>query len=83
MAVYVRARDLRSNIKEMGYEKGMVHTVELLLEELSAIRLTQREITEMMSAVINHFGQLTMVTDRMKEKVEAFENSMRPQEEEE
>ena len=69
----VRARDLRANIKEHGFETGMVMTLELLLDEHTQDRQTMREMASMLERVVDHMDRLmavgssiTQELDRMK-----------------
>ena len=48
----IRARDLRQNIKEMGFEQGVVHTLEAALEEFSVMRQNMRSLAEMMDMCV-------------------------------
>lgn len=66
----VRARDLRVAIKDMGFERGTVHTLELALEEVSSLRLDLRNITELVSLCINQIEIMVRFGDATKTMLE-------------
>lgn len=66
----VRARDLRIAIKEMGYEKGVVHTLELLLDEFAGMRLHLRELTDMTSRCVEQIDRFVHIGDGMMRDIE-------------
>jgi hypothetical protein len=65
----IRARDLRHNIAEMGFEKGMVHTMELLLEEFSEHRQNMRSLAQMMDLCVKQIETMVEVSDVLKHMV--------------
>jgi hypothetical protein len=65
----IRARDLRHNIAEMGFEKGMVHTMELLLEEFSEHRQNMRSLAQMMDLCVKQIETMVEVSDVLKRMV--------------
>ena len=72
----VRARDLRANIKELGFEQGVVVTMELLLEEHQADRQQMREIAELLFKCIEQVGQMVQVGSGMHERLNALQRAM-------
>jgi len=72
MAEFIRARDLRRNIKELGYEKGMQTSFELLLEEMVANRQLMAECTNAVVAMANAIEGLTNIAEGMKERIESL-----------
>ena len=66
----VRARDLRTNIHEMGFEKGVVHTLELFMEEYSQHRQHMRELTELVSQCIDQVEKMVHVSSAMSETMQ-------------
>jgi len=54
----VKARDLRDNIQMYGFEKGIVATLELLLDEHAELRQHMKEAADLI-------GQLVEATDRL------------------
>lgn len=49
----IRARDLRANIKQYGFERGVVITLELLLDEWAGMRQQMQEMASIQSATID------------------------------
>jgi hypothetical protein len=66
----VRARDLRSNIREMGFEKGVVHTLELALEELSQLRQHLHACVEIQSQLVDQVNRFISIGDVMSKKID-------------
>jgi len=66
----VRARDLRSNIREMGFEKGVVHTLELALEELSQLRQYIRELSELQNTMTSHVLRFAEISTGMAKRID-------------
>jgi hypothetical protein len=73
----IRARDLRVNIKEMGFEKGVVHTLELALEELSAVRGHIRDMAEMVQQCINETEKMVAIGGRMKDELQQLHRDIK------
>ena len=65
----VRARDLRSNILSMGFEKGIVHTLELMLEEHSAMKQTLRDISEVTGLCVSQIEFLLKIGEGMQNRI--------------
>ena len=61
----VRARDLRANIKQLGFEQGVTVTLEGMLEEHSAMKQHMRELTDLVSQCIGQVEQMIRVGDGM------------------
>ena len=66
----VRARDVRANIKEYGFEHGVVLTLEGICEEQSGIRQHMREVVEMLDGVLNQLQVLHRFGDALKNKMD-------------
>lgn len=66
----VRARDLRANIKEWGFEKGVVTTVEQLLDEFATHRQHMRELTTLVSQCIDQIERFIAIGDGMKRDID-------------
>lgn len=66
----VRARDLRANIKEHGYEIGVVTTIEAMLEEYSETRQNLREMAELLNECIDRVNDMVSVGTEMKQRIE-------------
>jgi hypothetical protein len=72
MPLNVRARDLRDNIKSMGFERGVVHTLELLLDEFAGIRQHMRELTDLTSRCIDQIDTFIRVGDGLTKEIETI-----------
>lgn len=59
----VRARDVRSNIREFGFEQGIVTTIEQFLEEFAEYRQHQRELVEMVNKLIDQLAMHNAIKD--------------------
>lgn len=57
----VRARDLRANIKELGFESGVVATLELMLDEHAQDRQHIREMVEIVEQCTNIVNSMMQV----------------------
>ena len=66
----VRARDLRANINELGYEVGVVTTLEAMLEEYSETRQNLREMAELLNECIDRVNDMVSVGTEMKQRIE-------------
>ena len=69
----IRARDLRTNIAELGFEKGVVVTLEHLLDEQAGMRQTLREMAELLSTCINQVERMVNAGSAMAEKLKQME----------
>lgn len=66
----VRARDLRSNVKEHGYERGMMMTLEIMLDERVQEREQMRELVELVAMCVDRFDDLMQISTRMRDRLE-------------
>lgn len=73
MAGPVRARDLRRNIKDYGFERGTVITLELLLDEFAAMRQAVVDLADLQSSMIDRVFEMTQVGDEMKKRISAIQ----------
>jgi hypothetical protein len=71
----VRARDLRENIKDMGYERGVVRTLELLLDEFAAYRQYLQRLADIQNSCIDQIAQLANVGSGLAEHIKAMRRS--------
>jgi uncharacterized protein Yka (UPF0111/DUF47 family) len=69
----VRARDLRHNIKELGFEKGTVTTIELFLDEFIEHRQHMREMVELLVECVNRVEVMIKVGENMHERIKQIE----------
>jgi hypothetical protein len=70
MPLSVKARDLRENIKSYGFEKGVVHTLEQLLDEFAGMRQHLKELTDLTSRCIDNMDRFTTVGDSLVKEIE-------------
>jgi hypothetical protein len=77
-----RARDVRANIRELGFEKGAELSLTLLADELVGIRQTSTELTKMVEQLVGIVSNMTMVNgsmaqqlDTMKRREEQFDEN--------
>lgn len=73
----VRARDLRVNIAERGFERGVVHTLELALEDLSALRSNLQTLVNLTDQNIDTMHQFIAIGDSMKQSIEQLRRNQR------
>ena len=69
----IRARDLRVNIKELGFENGVVTTLEAALEEIGALRTNMRDAAALMSDMMVQMDRFLAVTGGMRTKIDMIE----------
>ena len=69
----IRARDLRANIKDHGFEQGVVMTLERALDEMAEIRQHTRELTDMVARCVDTIGVLTQAGDGLKRMIEEMQ----------
>ena len=77
-----RARDVRANIIEMGFEKGIELSLTLLADELAGIRQTLTDLTQNAEKMIDLIASMTVVNgeiaqtiDTMKRREDQFNES--------
>jgi hypothetical protein len=58
------------NIAELGFEKGVVHTLELALEDLSALRGNLRDAAETMQLMVNELEKFMKVATTMGQRID-------------
>ena len=75
----VRARDLRSNIKELGFEQGVVATLETMLEEHSHMKQLVRDMAGLLDRCIDEVVKMTQVGESMKDRVEQLKRDTKPE----
>lgn len=66
----IKARDLRTNIKEWGFEKGVVLTVEQLLDEFAGYRQHMRELTDLVAQCVDQIEKFIAIGDGMKRDID-------------
>ena len=66
----VKARDLRVNIAAQGFERGVVLTLELALEDLSALRANLRDATEVIQLMADNVEQFLKISEGLRTQLE-------------
>jgi hypothetical protein len=66
----MKARDLRVAVKDMGFERGMMHTLELTLEELNELKQHQMQLVELVDMCIKQVDVMVQFGDAMKSALE-------------
>jgi hypothetical protein len=66
----VKARDLKDNIKTYGFEKGVVHTLELLLDEYAGHRQHMRELTDIAARCIENIDRFLVVGESLQKEIQ-------------
>jgi hypothetical protein len=74
----VRARDLRANIADMGFERGVTATLELLLEEHSENRERMRLLVQMVEGCINQVEMMVRVSTGMNDIIVNMQRILKP-----
>jgi hypothetical protein len=69
MLAPVRARDLRANIKEWGFEQGVIITLERMLDEHVQDRQNIRELVSLVDKCIDEVAKMGMIGDKIREEL--------------
>jgi hypothetical protein len=70
-----RARDVRANILEMGFEKGIELSLTLLADELAGMRQSLTELTSINEKLVDIVSQMTVVNGSMAQQIEIMKRS--------
>jgi hypothetical protein len=65
-----RARDLRANIKDYGFERGIVMTMEGMLDEVAELRQHMKLATELLSRCIDEVDKLSNIGGQMQKVID-------------
>ena len=71
----VRARELRENIRTMGFEVGTITTLERLLDEWASTRNQLREMVQIIDQQGNLIAQFLQIGEGMKEQIERLKRT--------
>ena len=66
----VRARDVRANIKDYGFEQGVVTTLEQFLDEFAEYRQHQRELVELVNKCVDQLAIFNAINDGMIREID-------------
>jgi hypothetical protein len=61
----------------MGFERGVVHTLELALEELGELRVHMRQLTDLSAQSIDQMQKFMTIASGMQRGIEDLKRSMR------
>jgi hypothetical protein len=76
----VRARDLRANVSQLGFEKGVVETLEHLLDEHVSLRQHMRELTELTSKCVDEVEKMVNIGGAMQTAIEQIKRERQGEE---
>lgn len=65
----LRARDLRANIQELGFEKGVEMTLTLLLDEWVGVRQQIKEMADIQSQTIDQLTVMANIGEGMAKRI--------------
>jgi hypothetical protein len=66
----VRARDLRANIRDYGFEQGVIVTLEHLLDEHVSLRQHMRELTSLVSKCVDEVEKMVHIGSSMQTAIQ-------------
>ncbi len=69
----MRARDVKDKLKEMGFERGTAHTLQIILERQSAFDQEIKAMSQMMAKMTDILMSLTVVGEQMKKETERMQ----------
>lgn len=73
----IRARDVRTYIAELGFEKGVVQSLERLLDDYAETRQHIRQIAELLAKNIDELEKLVQIGDTMKKSIDEIRRIQR------
>lgn len=68
----IRARNMRDNIRELGFENGVVVTMEAILDEHAHMRWQLQQLTELVDQCINQVVDMVTIGTDMKGRLETM-----------
>jgi hypothetical protein len=76
----IKARDVRVNIAEVGFERGVVHSLEATIEEVSALRSNLRDAAEVMGNMVEQLERFLHISSTLQNKIHALERNTKDDE---
>lgn len=64
-----RARDIRANIRELGFERGIELSLTLLADEMVGVRQSMKEMAELQSMMTDRLTDMTQISGAMATKI--------------
>ena len=76
----IKARDVRVNIAEVGFERGVVHSLEAAIEEINALRGNMRDAAEVISNMVDQMDRFLNISSTLQNKIHALERNIKDDE---
>jgi ABC-type transporter Mla subunit MlaD len=71
----IKARDVRVNIAEVGFERGVVHSLESAIEEINALRSNLRDAAEVISNMVDQMDRFMNISEGIQSKLNMLERN--------
>jgi len=71
----IKARDVRVNIAEVGFERGVVHSLEAAIEEINALRSNLRDAAEVISNMVDQMDRFMNISEGIQSKLNMLERN--------
>ena len=73
----IRARDVRTNIASNGFERGVVITLEAMLEEQSAMRQNIVNAVEVIQSIVEQLDRFLEIASSMQRNVDTVKRNLK------
>ena len=73
----MRARDVKDKLKEMGFERGTAHILQVICERQSAFDQEMKAMQQMLNKMSDIMLSLTVVGEQMKKETENMRQTYR------
>lgn len=73
MPVYLRARDVRSLIKEHGFERGITEAIERVCDENAGHRQALVDMAGQLNAVMELLSKFTVIGENMSKRIQEID----------
>ena len=73
----IRARDVRQNIVANGFERGVVITLEAMLEEQSAMRQNIVNAVEVIQSIVEQLDRFLEIASSMQRNVDTVKRNLK------
>lgn len=67
-----KARDVRADIKELGFEKGVERALTLMADEQVGVRQSLGEIASILDQLINRMHETVLVNEQLVKQIDAL-----------
>lgn len=75
-----RARDVRADIKEMGFEKGIERAVTMIADEQSGVRDSLANMAKMLDHVVDTLTDMVKINGAMAEQMDLMKRNKEQEE---